>query len=319
MTTFGAANPVVVHPPCMSTVPAGTASCVPTRPLAPSVPPAAAPVTSSIPPVSPQIFTINNQAATPPVPYSNGRRETENANYHTRQAAGLATLAGGIAHHFNNIVCGMSTMIEMALETEDPTTMKRALRMSADAAGRIGYITQTLLACSCQQGGAPDLADLTEKILNFSDFAQSRLAARGVELVLDLRAQRVAAVPRVRFAQVLEHLLRNTEEAFEDLDCWDKYRASPRVKRLMVSTQSREEQILVQFTDNAVGISPEHLPQIFDPFFTTKGVQGGGNRHNPGLGLTLALGMVSELGGFIWADSAPGEYTTISMLLPIVV
>ncbi|MEI8196959.1 MAG: HAMP domain-containing sensor histidine kinase [Phycisphaerae bacterium] len=316
MTTLGAANQTVVHPPCMSTVPTGTASSPssPARPLPPT-PAASLPVN---PLTIPQVLWINNQAATTAALNSVIRRDPEAAPFHTRQAAGLATLAGGIAHHFNNIVCGMSTMIEMALETEDPTTMKRALRMSADAAGRISYITQTLLACSCQQGGAPDLADLTEKILNFADFAEPRLAARGVELVLDLRAQRVAAVPRVRFAQVLEHLLRNAEEAFEDLDCWDKFRAMPRTKRLTVSTQGRDEQILVQFTDNAVGISPENLPQIFDPFFTTKGVQGGGNRHNPGLGLTLALGMVSDLGGYIWADSAPGEYTTINLLLPIV-
>jgi C4-dicarboxylate-specific signal transduction histidine kinase len=241
-----------------------------------------------------------------------GHGHPDNAQMRARQAASLATLAGGIAHHFNNIVCGMSTMAEMALGTDDPATMKRALKMSAEAAGRIAYITKTLLACSCQHSGAPDLADLTEELLNFSDRVGGRLAARGIVLDLDLRAQRVAAVPHERFAQVLECLLRNAEEAFEDL-------RAPRARRITITTQSRDEQILLQFSDNAIGIAPEHVSQIFDPFFTTKGVQSGGTRNNPGLGLTLALGMVMDLDGHIWAESIPGQCTTLNLLLPIVV
>lgn len=247
-----------------------------------------------------------------------GRREVLTGMDRVRQMASLATLAGGIAHHFNNIACGMSTMTELALDTEDPATMKRALRMSAEAANRICYLTQTLLACGCQQGGAPDLSDLTEELLNLAHASESRLTAKGIELVLDLRANRIAAVPRQRFGLVLEHLMRNAEEAFEDQQ---EYGDSPtlRTKRITITTQSRDEQILLQFTDNAIGIAPENLSQVFDPFFTTKGVQGGGNRSNPGLGLTLALGMTLDLGGHIWADSNPGQQTTIHVLLPIAV
>ena len=55
-------------------------------------------------------------------------------------------------------------------------------------------------------------------------------------------------------------------------------------KRIVIRTQSQGDQIMLQFGDTGIGIDPDDVPQIFDPFFTKKGVQGGGNRNNPGLG-----------------------------------
>ena len=136
------------------------------------------------------------------------------------------------------------------------------------------------------------------------------LKSRGIQLVLELNGGRVAAVPRNRFGQVLQHLLRNAEESFEDL-------ADGRAKCLTISTQSRNDQVLLQFSDNGSGISPEDLPQILDPFFTTKGVQGGGNKNNPGLGLTLVHGVVMDMGGHIWAESTHDQGTTINILIPV--
>lgn len=238
------------------------------------------------------------------------RKELESNLLRTRHIASLGTLAAGVAHHFNNIVCGMNTMVELALSTEDEFAMKRALRMSAEAASRISYITQSLLAFSTQEAGEPDLVDLTEEILRFADAVEPTLRQRGIELVLDLRGARVAAVPRHRFSQVLHHLLRNAEESFEGIK-------DGRVRRITLTTLSQDDQVMLQFTDTGCGVAAEHLPQLFDPFFTTKGVQGGGNKNNPGLGLTLAQGVVMDMGGHIWADSVPGQGTTLSILVPV--
>ena len=46
-------------------------------------------------------------------------------------------------------------------------------------------------------------------------------------------------------------------------------------------------------------------------------VQGGGNRNNPGLGLTLVHSVVMDMGGHIWADSTLHHGTTIHMLIPV--
>jgi PAS domain S-box-containing protein len=249
------------------------------------------------------------------------RKELEAHLMRTRHMASVGTLAAGVAHHFNNIACGMGAMVEFALATEDSAAMLKALRMSAEACSRISYITQSMLACSgdaSAESGEQDLSDLTEELLRFADAVEPTLNQKGIHLQLELQARRVAAVPRVRFGQALHHLLRNAEDAIDQraqlgavADTFDK--------TITIRTQSQGEQIMIQVADTGVGIDADDMPLIFDPFFTKKGVQGGGNRNNPGLGLTLVHSVVMDMGGHIWADSAVGRGTTIHVLVPVVV
>jgi Amt family ammonium transporter len=71
------------------------------------------------------------------------------------------------------------------------------------------------------------------------------------------------------------------------------------------------------FADTGGGIDPKHLPLVFEPFFTTKGLLAGGNRANPGLGLSIAHGIISEMGGKISVESKLGQYTKFTIRLPI--
>ena len=63
--------------------------------------------------------------------------------------------------------------------------------------------------------------------------------------------------------------------------------------------------------DTGVGIAPHVLERMFDPFFTTKGVGVG-----TGLGLSLVHGIVTELGGGVDVQSAPGAGATFTVYLP---
>jgi PAS domain S-box-containing protein len=247
------------------------------------------------------------------------RKELEDHLTRTRHMASLGTLAAGVAHHFNNIACGMGTMVEFALATEDPGAMLKALRMAAEACTRISYITQGLLACSGEANGTcdptePDLSDLTEEVLRFADAIEPTINQKGIALELDLQAKRIAAVPRVRFGQALQHLLRNAEDAIAERSA----NTLGARRRITIRTMSQGDQIMLQFADTGIGIDTDDLPHIFDPFFTKKGVQGGGNRNNPGLGLTLVHSVVMEMGGHVWADSVPGQGATIHILIPVV-
>lgn len=248
------------------------------------------------------------------------RKVLEDHLSRTRHMASIGTLAAGVAHQFNNIACGMGTMVEFALATEDVGAMVKALRMSAEACSRISYITQSLLSCTGDEAGVsggvqrePDLADLTEELLRFADAVEPSLNQKGVQLELDLQAHRITAVPRVRFGQALQHLLRNAEDALDERSA----QTPGAMRKITLRTASQGDQIMLQFADTGSGIAPEDLPQIFDPFFTRKGVQNGGDKNNPGLGLTLVHGVVMDLSGHIWADSVPAQGTTISIVIPI--
>jgi two-component system cell cycle sensor histidine kinase/response regulator CckA len=65
-------------------------------------------------------------------------------------------------------------------------------------------------------------------------------------------------------------------------------------------------------SDTGGGIPPEVLPKIFEPFFTTKEVGKG-----TGLGLSTVYGIVKQSGGWIFADSKPGQGAVFTMYLPV--
>jgi two-component system, cell cycle sensor histidine kinase and response regulator CckA len=71
--------------------------------------------------------------------------------------------------------------------------------------------------------------------------------------------------------------------------------------------------VAIAFEDTGTGISPEHIDRVFEPFFTTKRVGEG-----TGLGLSTAMGIVKNLGGFITVSSKVGKGTRFQIFLPAV-
>jgi two-component system cell cycle sensor histidine kinase/response regulator CckA len=69
--------------------------------------------------------------------------------------------------------------------------------------------------------------------------------------------------------------------------------------------------VAISVGDTGSGIPPEAIGKIFEPFFTTKPMGSG-----TGLGLSTVYGIVKQSGGFIFADSAPDQGTTMTIYLP---
>jgi len=233
------------------------------------------------------------------------RRKSSERLAQAEKMASLGTLAGGVAHHFNNILGGVATFVDFALTSGDTVTMKRALQMTAEATVRASKITQSLISFAESEGAKSDLADLTEVVLIFMHLVERPLAGRKIEIHADLHPVPIIEVQTNRMHQVLANLLSNAEDAM------------PNGGKITIAIDRAGSDVVVTFADTGTGIKPEHLPLIFEPFFTTKGLLAGGNEANPGLGLSIVHGIILDMRGTIEAQSTVGQGTTFTIRLPI--
>src|SRR6185503_6171724 len=86
--------------------------------------------------------------------------------------------------------------------------------------------------------------------------------------------------------------------------------AMPEGGVVSLRTSGESGRVAIEVKDTGRGMTPEVRSRIFTPFFSTKGERGSG------LGLAIALNVVSQHGGTIEVDSAPGVGTTMRVLLP---
>jgi signal transduction histidine kinase/GAF domain-containing protein len=133
---------------------------------------------------------------------------------------------------------------------------------------------------------------------------QARRPDRSIALDIHGRIPPVAADP-VRIEQVFSNLITNAL----------KYSEPNTPVNVEVRGEGREVRVLV--TNRGEGIAPEELARIFDRFYRTPGA-GAGNAGGLGLGLYVAKGIVEAHGGRIWAESRPGETTTVQFTIPVI-
>jgi signal transduction histidine kinase len=105
-----------------------------------------------------------------------------------------------------------------------------------------------------------------------------------------------------KIKQVLMNLIMNAKQAI----------GKKGSIRVMTRYDKHRNTVTIQVTDSGAGIEPQHITRIFDPFFTTKATGEG-----TGLGLSVSYGIVKDHGGEIMVDSAMGEGSTFTVILPV--
>ncbi len=109
----------------------------------------------------------------------------------------------------------------------------------------------------------------------------------------------LASVDPLRIREVLTNLLSNA------------LRHTSNGGTVSFTVRLSEKSLQISVADTGSGIAPEDLPKIFDRFYK------GSTSRGSGLGLTIARNFVAAHGGRIWAESRPGEGTTVSFSLPV--
>jgi signal transduction histidine kinase len=227
----------------------------------------------------------------------------------------LGRLTGGVAHDFNNLLTVIQGNLQLLLEEDRPPLEARELVDQAlMAASRSAELTRRLLAFSRRQALEPrpvDMVRLTRGVLGMLE----RTLGENIDL-------RVAVAPELRefradvaqLESALVNLAINARDAmpggglirFEaanvDVDGRGIGWAEPAPAGRYVGITVR---------DDGAGMDAAVLAHAMDPFFTTKPVGQGS-----GLGLSMVYGFVTQSGGAMHIDSAPGEGTSVQLLFP---
>ncbi len=227
----------------------------------------------------------------------------------------VGTLAGGVAHDFNNIltaIIGFASLMEMKMADNDP--LLPSLKQILSAAERAAGLTRSLLAFSRKQTTEMQAVDLNRIVLNIEQML-GRLLPDNTELAVNLCAGETAVMADAgQIEQVLVNLAANARDAM------------PQGGRITISTSTFQmdesftrlhgfgtqgHYILLEFADNGTGMNADTKERIFEPFFTTKGIGKG-----TGLGLSVCHGIIKTHNGFINSYSETGNGSVFRLYLP---
>ena len=243
-------------------------------------------------------------------------RASEEALRQSQKLEALGTLAGGVAHDFNNlitVITGYAELLTRELPVESP--VRHDIQQIDQAAERASGLVRQLLAFSRKQVLQPRILDLNHVVGGMDKMLQ-RLLPEDVSLEthLDPSLERVTADPG-SVEQVIMNLVVNARDAMPN---GGRIRVETANVALGAEYEHRPEAlpagpaVMLSVSDTGMGMDPGTRARIFEPFFTTKGPGKG-----TGLGLSTVYGIVRQTGGSISVYSQPGEGTTFRVYFPV--
>jgi PAS domain S-box-containing protein len=221
----------------------------------------------------------------------------------SEKMASIGVLAAGVAHEVNTPLTGISSFTQMLLEDADPADPKTAVLEKIERQTfRAAKIVNGLLNLSRPGASSTEriLVDLNAVITDVFSLLEHQFAAARIKVRRELSptAAEVNGVEH-QLQQVFLNLFLNARDAM------------PRGGWLSVATRVDGERVVAEVADTGSGIPSEHLARIYDPFFTTKAIGRG-----TGLGLSITYGIVHEHDGTIGCESALGQGTRFTLMLP---
>lgn len=238
-------------------------------------------------------------------------RRMEAKLHHAQKMETVGQLTGGIAHDFNNllaIVMGNLEDLADRLSLDDP-----AIRSALRATTRGAELTQRLLMFARRQALDAKAVDLNAIVCGMEDLLRRTL---GEDIAVEIHCSDDLWPVLADAGQVENALLNlalNARDAMTAGGCLRIETANVTLDheaaRHVEGTPG--DYVVLVVADDGTGIEPTMIGRIFEPFFTTKELGGGS-----GLGLSMVYGFAKESGGYVTAESTPGQGTCVRLYLP---
>ncbi|MDX9703397.1 MAG: response regulator [Candidatus Auribacterota bacterium] len=225
---------------------------------------------------------------------------------HSEKMAALGTLAGGVAHEFNNLLCMIQGYAELAVRKNDQNTYNKALSVILSASERAKIISRNLLSFSKRTESKIEQANLRDAMEQTIVLIERDIEKDNIKIV-----RKYEDIPDVvcdvsLIQQVFLNIIINARHAI-----------AKKGGTITIHIYRDKQYAVVAITDTGPGIKKEIRERIFEPFFTTKGVWGNDDVPGTGLGLSVSLGVIESHHGTIEVDSVENKGATFRIKLPI--
>ena len=241
-------------------------------------------------------------------------RDSQEAVLRASRLEATATLAGGIAHEFNNLllsVLGNAELLQSCIENQPES--REMLEDIIQAAHRASEISRQILAYSRQGKYQCRRLNLNQCIQKVFSLQQIKIPSN-IDLDLNLASSLFQIdADENQVLQIIVNLLTNAVESIEESGHTGIATSNvylPRDYAFRSLPPGNYVQLMV--FDDGCGIKQDLLSRVFEPFFSTK-------FPGRGLGLSAVFGIVKNHHGHIDIESTSGKGTKVTVLLPAVV
>ncbi|HNS15150.1 MAG TPA: PAS domain S-box protein [Syntrophorhabdaceae bacterium] len=245
------------------------------------------------------------------------KRSLQSQLLQAQKMEAIGTLAGGVAHDFNNILTaliGYGNLLQMNIEKDNP------LRVYVDqiiaSSEKAANLIQSLLAFSRKQ--VIELRPYKVRtIITGIEKLLKRLLTEDIELKVTLSDKKSTIMADItQMDQVLMNLATNARDAMPGGGRLTIGATEVELDEAFIAAHGYGQPgtyALISVSDTGTGMDEATKERIFNPFFTTKEVGKG-----TGLGLSTVYGIIKQHNGYIEVESEPGRGTTFRIYFPVV-
>lgn len=246
------------------------------------------------------------------------RRGAEQRSQRSARLESLGVLASGVAHDFNNLLMairGSAELVRLQLPDASHAVIESLDEIEA-ATKRSADLCRQMMAHTGQGRPVTEPIDLARVIDESIRIVRGSISARVTIAFERPDPPCVVIADATQLGTVVVNLLMNSADAIGDSEGRIEIALSPRemdrsqLDRAYIAEHAEPGTFVVlEVTDDGVGMDAATIGHVFEPFFTTK-------VHGHGLGLSSAAGIVRTHHGALEVESAPGAGTRIAVVLP---